>query len=179
MYKRTEWLFSDPGSFYQALERELRLLQRRADRQGKVAYCRLNVASDLDWSAVVTRFPHIRFYDYTKVRSRVAKAIDGRWPENYSLTLSHSERVQWRTVERTLLAGLNVSVVFDTEYLPQVGRVGELPASYRGFPVVDGDLHDLRHPDFDGRGNLIGLRFKGSRKLLGQAIKRGFVASTN
>ena len=179
MLKRTQWLFSEPVSFHKALDRELLLLERRADRQGKTAYCRLNVASDLDWSRTVERFPRIRFYDYTKVRSRVQKAIDGRWPSNYSLTLSYNEKLDQNTMRAALWAGLNVSVVFDTEYCPQAKRIGKLPRSFQRFPVIDGDTHDLRHPDSDGRGRIIGLRFKGSRRLLEQAIKRRFVVSAS
>jgi hypothetical protein len=83
-------------------------------------------------------------------------------------------------------SGCNVSVIFDTEYCPQANRIGELPdylefasCNHRRFPIIDGDLHDLRHPRFDGRGRIIGLRFKGSRKRLADAISAGMVVSAH
>ena len=128
------WLFSDPLSFHKCLDRELQLLERRADRQGKTAYCRLNVASDLDWSRTVERFPRIRFYDYTKVRSRLRKAIDGQWPSNYLLTLSYNEKLDENTMRAALWAGLNVSVVS----IPSTAHRPSESASYREASALSG-----------------------------------------
>jgi hypothetical protein len=44
----------------------------------------------------------------------------------------------------------DVAIVFDS-----------LPASYWGFDVIDGDLHDLRH--LDPRGVIVGLVPKGAK----------------
>jgi hypothetical protein len=39
---------------------------------------------------------------------------------------------------------------------------GGLPASFAGFPVIDGDKHDLRHLDAKG-GFIVGLSPKGRK----------------
>jgi hypothetical protein len=78
-------------------------------------------------------------------------------------------------------AGHNVSVVFDTDYFPQSGRIGELPADWRigkkTYQVIDGDKHDMRLRHIDGSGVIVGLRFKGSRRLLDESVRRGFTVS--
>ena len=127
--------------------------------------------------------PELTLYDYTKVKSRLAQVKSGQWPTNYQLTYSINERSHWRTITSYLEAGFNCSIVFDTEYNPQSHKIGELPTSWtiggRSWDVVDGDKHDLRLTKLDGRGKLVGLRFKGSRKRMDQAIARGFVFSAN
>ena len=174
MLNRSHWFVEDRQAFESKLAWELLQHERKADRLGLIPLVRLNVASDLDWSHVAEQFPEITFYDYSKVLSRI-----GKTPSNYHLTYSVNERSDWRTVNRILSRGFNVSMVFDTEYCPQHGRIGELPTDIKlgtkWWPVTDGDKHDIRIPEMDGHGVIVGLRFKGSRKLLGQAIEHGFV----
>ena len=177
MLRRTHLLFDNHAEFMRQLRDDLWKVVRESDKTGKPAYVRLNVASDLNWRAIISEFPTIRFYDYSKIKSRCTDAAQGKLPANYSITPSYSERMHSASFRSYLRHGLNVSVVFNVEYCPQHNRIGELPKTWRGFPVIDGDNHDLRHPDFDGRGNVLGLRFKGSRKLLTQAIRRGFVVT--
>ncbi len=78
-------------------------------------------------------------------------------------------------------AGHNISLVFDTDYFPQSGRIGELPAEWRigrkTWKDIDGDKHDMRLRKFDGAGVIVGLRFKGSRRLLDESVRRGFTVS--
>lgn len=178
MVRRTAELVNNPASFYARLERDLQRIHDRALLEGKTAYVRLNVASDLDWTPTIRNFGAIRFYDYTKVKTRADAMARGQLPANYWITPSYSERMDPRSLSAYLRNGLNVSVVFDTAYFPCVGRIDPLPDEWRGFPVIDGDTHDLRYQDYDGKGNIIGLRFKGSRKLMAQAIERGFVIAT-
>jgi hypothetical protein len=178
MVRRTRMLFERPAEFYAALDRDLGRVDRRAAREGKVAYVRLNVASDLDWMRVIEKWGRIRFYDYTKIKSRADLAAAGKLPANYWLTPSWSERMHVNSARAYLRKGLNVSVVFDTEYVPNWGKVGKLPKRWKGYRVIDGDVHDLRHRDYDGEGNVIGLRFKGGRKLMAHAMAKGFVVST-
>ena len=91
-------------------------------------------------------FPDVQFVDYTKHAKRFKKEL----PPNYHLTFSRSETNEADCV--TLLSnGFNVAAVFN----------GPLPDSYLSFPVINGDLHDLRH--LDPKGVIIGLSPKGSR----------------
>jgi hypothetical protein len=91
-------------------------------------------------------FADVQFVDYTKIASRLGKA-----PSNLDLTLSYSARNSAECV-KALLAGHNVAMVFH----------GGLPDSFAGFPVIDGDLHDLRHLDRKG-GFIVGLSPKGNK----------------
>lgn len=91
-------------------------------------------------------FHWIQFVDYTKNPNRLGKA-----PANLDLTLSYSVRNSKECVQ-ALLSGHNVAMVF----------AGGLPESFAGFPVIDGDLHDLRHLDAKG-GLIVGLSPKGNK----------------
>ena len=103
-------------------------------------------------SSDLRRFPHIRFYDYTKNPARIRVFLAGRLPANYSLTFSRSE-CNGETALELARAGANVAVVFSCK------RPEDLPAKWAGRRVIDGDLHDLRF--LDGRGRIVGLRAKG------------------
>ena len=91
-------------------------------------------------------FPTVQFVDYTKNANRLGKA-----PRNLDLTLSYSARNSAECV-KALMDGHNVAIVFH----------GGLPNSFAGFPVINGDLHDLRHLDRKG-GFIVGLSPKGRK----------------
>ena len=183
MLNRTSLLFNDRDAFMHQLDKETAKHIRKANKLGVLPAVRPNIASDLDWSDYARANPELTLYDYTKVKSRLAKVKSGQWPTNYQLTYSINERSHWRTITSYLESGHNCSIVFDTEYNPQSHKIGTLPNRWtiggKAWQVVDGDKHDIRIAKLDGRGKLIGLRFKGSRKRLQQAIDRGFVFSTN
>jgi hypothetical protein len=61
----------------------------------------------------------------------------------------HNERL----ADRFLAQGGNVAVVFGE------GR----PTTWHGYPVIDGDQHDIRVPAMDGRGVVVGLTPKGHK----------------
>ena len=100
-------------------------------------------------------FPAVQFVEYTKNPGRLGKA-----PANLDLTLSYSAENSVDCVN-ALLAGHNVAMVF----------AGGLPESFAGFPVIDGDKHDLRHLDAKG-GYIVGLSPKG---LKAKRDNSGFV----
>jgi hypothetical protein len=99
---------------------------------------RLNVVSDVawerEWPALFVDFPTAQFMDYTKDISRV---LDPRRPANYHLTFSRSESNE-ADCRRALAADHNVTVVF---------RKPPFPATFWGYPVIDGDMNDLRFRD--------------------------------
>ena len=183
MIRRTRMLFEDSERFYDLLRADLAKFVGYCERLKLSPLFRPNVASDLDWSNLAAEFPTVQFYDYTKVRSRVERIRRGRWPSNYELTYSVNEQSHHRTIGAYLRAGFNVAAVFDTDYFPQIGRIGELPDEWRfdgrEWPVIDGDKHDMRLREIDGQGVVVGLRFKGSRKRMQAAIDNGFVFGVN
>ena len=166
--RRTDWFFSDRIGFMRQLSRELRNLEKRAERKGFTPVARLNGTSDIPWESMLlggrTLFEiHSRvvFYDYTKSGARAIAATCPDWPANYSLTFSRSED----TLGASALcgAGVNVAVVFDTP------KGQPLPRTFEGVPVVDGRADDWRFKD--PRGVVVGL------SALGRARKdtTGFV----
>jgi hypothetical protein len=186
--KRTRLWFYDPTTFYARLSRELAALARKAARDGVRAFCRLNVASDIDHPhEVVAAHPAITFYDYTKDYAKAAAYGRGELPTNYHVSYSVSERTTFATARELNAAGVNMVVVFDSHYFGPLHRFGVVPATVRfvsrttgeSFAVetVDGDIHDLRTPEFDGRGVVVALRAKSGQKLRERAKSMGFIKS--
>jgi hypothetical protein len=184
--KRTRLWFYDPTTFYARLSRELAALARKAARDGVRAFCRLNVASDIDHPhEVVVAHPAITFYDYTKDYAKAAAYGRGELPTNYHVSYSVSERTTFATARELSAAGVNLVVVFDSHYFGPLHRFGIVPASVRfvsrttgeEFTVatVDGDIHDLRVPEFDGRGVVVALRAKSGKTLRERAKAMGFI----
>lgn len=158
--------FDDRAGFLADLDRDIAAHVRKAEQLQLVPIVRLNVGSDLDWCDVVARWSGVQFYDYTKVQSRFRRYLAGQLPSNYSLTFSASERTTDAQLRDVLEQGGNVATVFDVLYNPQQGKIGPLPKTValagRRFRVVDGDRHDVRLPEIDGRSVVIGLRLKGT-----------------
>jgi hypothetical protein len=137
------------------LEREIRLLLARCEKEGLRLAIRLNGTSDIRWEhefpELFRMFPDVQFYDYTADYHRLA--MDHELPANYHLTYSRKETSRSEQVAVELLASgrCNVAVVFR----------GRLPKYWNGFPVVDGTTDDLRFldplPACNGGGNVVGL----------------------
>lgn len=158
------------GDYMNRLARDIVKLDAQAAREGLTLCVRLNGSTDIVWERVSFAidaktakalrlpdysgrvmtlpqiFPAIQFVEYTKNPTRLGKA-----PRNLDLTLSYSGENAAACVD-ALLSGHNVAMVFH----------GGLPASFAGFPVIDGDKHDLRHLDAKG-GYIVGLTPKGRK----------------
>lgn len=175
---RTRAFFEDRKRFMAILLCDLAKLERKGDRQGLPVCVRLNVASDLAWEGfarnIIEAFPSITFYDYTKVVTRAIAYTQGKLPVNYHLTFSYSEKATGLDIVSILEAGGNVAMVFSTKYVPSWKIIGKLPSTFAGYVIVDGDVSDIRTPSTDGKGVIVGLRFKGGNRLKEQAIKDGF-----
>ncbi|MEW4569547.1 hypothetical protein AB1L88_16905 [Tautonia sp. JC769] len=133
---RTRLLAENPDLFAKILIADLERERELAGRKGLPLVCRLNVVSDVAWErelpALFSTFPDIQFMDYTKNASRMLDS-----PPNYHLTFSRSERNE-DDCRRILAAGRNVTAVF---------RRAPFPATFLGYPVIDGDEDDLRFLD--------------------------------
>lgn len=184
--KRTRLWHFFPAVFYSRLRKELSAMVRRAFKLGARAFCRLNTASDIDHpKELIAEFPTVTFYDYTKSVERCEEYLNGEWPENYHVSYSVSERSEYATVAGFLRRGLNVIVVFDSYYFGPRHRYGVIPSSVEFTnedgsqsivaDTVDGDVHDIRTPEFDGRGRVVCLRGKGPQDLREKAKQMGFI----
>lgn len=169
-------------AFWALLRLDLAAHQRKAQRLGKQAVARLDGSSDLGLSARLAReFPAIRFVEYTKSHRRalahLAELAAGLGPANlhYTYSLSEAEGAQ-EHARAILAAGGSVAAVFAVQPQTAHKAAGALPESWEGFPVIDGDSHDLRH--LDPPGTIAGLRFKASEawaQALAAGLRAGFV----
>lgn len=147
--RRSNLFVRDRAGFCDELHNELLNHSRSARLKGKKPAVRLNGTSDILWESLIdmSLYPEIQFYDYTKWKPEARKDL----PDNYKLTFSRSEDTTDSVVTDVLKAGMNVAVVFD-----------KLPKEYLGYPVIDGDLTDLRF--LDDTGVIVGLTAKGAAK---------------
>ena len=165
--KKTIRVFKDQKNFMAQLADEITKAAKSAARKQMQSCFRLNLTSDLPWEnmkhfdgvSVFEKFKDQIFYDYTKSRKRMEQFLAGELPKNYSLTLSRSEDSSDLELAMILGQGGNVAIVFR----------GELPKTWNGFEVIDGDESDLRF--LDKKGVVVGLVEKG----LAKKDKSGFV----
>lgn len=158
--RKTDLFFSDPNLFFSQLLSDLSKINKKAIKESKNIFIRLNGTSDLDFDKLLVRytglgllsFGALRFYDYTKDKNKAKNFA--RYSENdiYRVTYSRKETDQDQEIETLLNYGVNVAVVFSND----------LPNTYLNFPVVNGDLTDLRFND--PNGVVIGLKAKGKAK---------------
>ena len=160
---RTAWLISHPREAGIMLGAELR---KAVGRHGRVNL-RLNTTSDIRWEIVapdmITELTAVGvvMYDYTAYAP-----ADRRAREDYHLTFSAKEPAHTPDdyLMAVLASGRNVAMPF------AVRRGAELPTSWHGVRVIDGDTTDERYRD--PRGVVVGLRVKGH---MGKRDRTGFI----
>jgi len=164
--RKTKWYATNRETFIEQLRADINALIKRAKRARLTPAVRINGTSDLPQLSrqMAREFPNVQFYDYTKI----PRPWD-RITANYHLTFSLSESNRAAAID-VLNSGMNVAAVFN------VKRGHELPATWEGFPVVDGDVHDLRFLDAHRTGLVIGLRAKGRAR---KDTTSGFVQIAN
>jgi hypothetical protein len=147
----------DRSTFYIQLANELLSIHDKAIKKGIKIAIRLNGTSDIDHLDLLRRYSgidfletfydNLLFYDYTKNFNHIKKYLGS----TYKLTFSRSETNE-NDAYLTLKNGGNVAIVF----------ADELPQFWNGYPVINGDLTDLRY--FDPENVVIGLKAKGDAK---------------
>jgi len=154
--RKTKLFFTSRSVFMAQLVSDIQRAIRLANRHGLTPVFRLNGTSDIRWELyevtvsgvtypnIMTAFPTVQFYDYTKLPNR------RNLPVNYHLTFSLAESNEAHAVT-AMANGLNVAAVFH-----------KLPAEYMGRTVINGDETDLRF--LDARGVVVGLKAKGKAK---------------
>lgn len=169
--KKSRLFFENQEFFMNWLVAEIKSKQKKAQKENMNFAVRLNMTSDIDWTNVYLNgktifdlFSDVQFYDYTKNYRMFEKQL----PTNYHLTLSYTGRNEKKSIEM-LNKGNNVAVVFDTDNLPE---------TWNGFPVINGDLTDYR--PLDGNGVVVGLKYKElADKEINEELKKScFVVQT-
>ena len=154
---KTEWFLDNRVEFLLKLDAEIEVIKNKAKHQTSenIPVIRLNGTSDIafekfkirDGKNIFELHPTIQFYDYTKNYFRMRKEL----PSNYHLTFSQSEDNK-EIAMQLMSEGKNVAVVFG------VKKESELPTSYNGYTVVNGDESDLRF--LDEKNVIVGLKYK-------------------
>ena len=178
--KKTKLFFSDRNLFMNILA--LELAKHILKAKGTPA-ARLNATSDIVWekkkfilweetkaelkkygidfnplatdiiSLFTSRKNPIIYYDYTSIPNRNP-------PPHYHLTFSMKEQ-NMNDTQNAITQGLNVAVVFPDANLPE---------TFLGLPVIDGDETDYRPAD--PTPCIVGLKAKGVK---GRADQTGFI----
>jgi hypothetical protein len=152
--------YSERQAFMLELVKDIDKLVRKADKLGMTPLVRLNGTSDVRWenipvvigtttyANIMDVYPSVQFYDYTKLAGRTT-------PRNYDLTFSFSGvQAYAHQVDKAKAAGMRIAVVFRHR--------DQIPASYMGMTVVDGDDTDVRH--IEPQGVVVALYAKGAAK---------------
>ena len=168
--KKTRLFFENNEFFMEWVIEEIKKARSKAQKDGYYFSVRLNGTSDIDWQNARFKgynlfeiFPDVQFYDYTKsIKKYIGK------PDNYHLTFSYTGR-NWDKCKALLEQGNNVAVVFN------VKSEKLLPAMYKGYKVINGDLTDYRIAD--GNGIIVGLKWKriGNKEAEKQVLNSVFV----
>lgn len=156
--RKTKMFVDNFKGYFSALVSDTKTLIKKSNKSNMIPCVRLNGTSDIAWETITENgknimemFSDIQFYDYCKDFSRMMDYLSGKLPTNYFLTFSRSEDND-EQVAIVLANGGNVAVVFDKE----------LPSNYLGYPVVNGDISDLRF--LDGKNVVVGLKSKGKAR---------------
>ena len=163
----------DTKNFMLKLVSEIENAIKLAKKKNLKPTFRLNTYSDVLWENVsidgsknniFSLFPNVTFYDYSKINNR-------KTPKNYQITYSHYG--DFEKTSDALKNGFNSSIVF--EKLPSKIKINN-----KIYSVIDGDKTDLRIDEkINGSSVVVGLKFKGSKAKLNDAIIDGFCLSKN
>jgi hypothetical protein len=168
---RTKWFFENRESFMVQLVDNIEALIRKAKRESMIPAVRLNGTSDIAWekikcvrngktyASLMEAFKAVEFYDYTKILGR-QKALALK---NYHLTFSLAENND-ADAHKALAQGYNIAAVL------RLRRTEAKPATWSGYPVINGDETDVRFMDAK-RGHVVALFPKGK----GRHDTSGFV----
>ena len=166
---KANYFVTDKKVFLTQLLKEIKKeIKKASDKNEKIAF-RLNGTSDIDFLYLLNKhldfdidlltYDKVYFYDYTKSIARAKRYKDSR---NYTLTFSKSESND-KQVNEALNLGINVACVFSDD----------LPHTYKGFRVVNGDSSDLVMLEY--KNVILGLKAKGDAKK----DTTGFVINSN
>lgn len=157
--RKTIYFFENRDAFMMDMVADIKLAIKQSAKKGLIPVIRLNGTSDLSWEKYLVPgtemnlfqyFPLLTFYDYSKVIGRKVQNIS-----NYHLTFSAADGND-DDVTKAIQQGYNIAVVFNLK------KGTQMPETYLGLPVVNGDESDLRF--LDPKGVVIGLYAKGPAK---------------
>lgn len=140
---KTAFFYENQRAFMLSLAADIWSHMRRAEKLGLIPLVRPNGTSDIAFENILVNgktifqmFPDVQFYDYTKHPSR---KLAGKTAGNYDLTFSFSALTPKPVSIKGLVNPDNkrTAVVFM--------KKADIPSTFRGWQVVDGDDTDVRH----------------------------------
>ena len=165
---KTKLFFEQRDFFMRWLQDEIAAAKAKAEAAGMKFSVRLNGTSDLspeqfhlNGKNILELFPDVQFYDYTKVPKRILLT---KKYSNYDITFSYSGKNAVQCLD-ALAQDVRIAVVFE-----------ELPESFWGYPVIDGDAYDMRYLDDIV---IVGLKYKKVRTKLDQEKSKFVISKQN
>jgi hypothetical protein len=150
---KTKLFFEHREFFMSWLVVEITKAKIDAGMKGYNFSVRINGTSDisiesfkLNGKNILQIFPLVQFYDYTKVANRFR--LTEKYP-NYDLTYSFSGYNMLQSMELLQSDKGRVAMVFEGK---------QLPKTFMGIEVIDGDEYDMRY--YDDKNVIVGLKFK-------------------
>jgi hypothetical protein len=151
---KTKLFFEHRNFFMGWLVTEIEKAKYNAEQLGYRFSVRINGTSDIDLTTfklngkrnILELFNDTQFYDYTKVSKRFK--LMSKYP-NYDLTYSFSGYNMLQSLELLSEKKGRVAMVFEGK---------QLPTTFMGYKVIDGDEYDMRY--LDEQGVIVGLKFK-------------------
>ena len=159
---KTKLFFEQREFFMGWLVTEIEKAKADAESKGMRFSVRINGTSDIDLTTfklngknILQLFDDVQFYDYTKVAKRF-RMLE-KYP-NYDLTYSFSGYNMLQSLQLLSENKGRVAMVFEGK---------QLPKSFMGYKVIDGDEYDMRY--LDEQAVIIGLKFKFVRNKIDTA----------
>jgi hypothetical protein len=141
---KTDYFYQHQQAFLLSMAADIWTLRNRALKKDLKLIVRPNGTSDIlyenlkviDNKNIFQLFPDVQFYDYTK---HPARNLEGKTAGNYDLTYSYSGITPHNVTIKGILnpGNARVAVIFD--------KVENIPSTFRGWTVIDGDNTDVRH----------------------------------
>ena len=157
---KTDFFHNNQRAFMLCMAADIWAHKRKAEKLGLIPLVRPNGTSDIafeniqiDGRTIFQMFSDVQFYDYTKHPSRNLKF---KTAGNYDLTYSFSALTP-KTISikgLTNSANQRTAVVFQNR--------ADIPETFRGWQVVDGDDTDVRH--IEPAGVVVALYAKGKAR---------------
>lgn len=158
---KTIYFYNARQAFMHQLVKDIVALRKKAQKLGLIPLVRLNGTQDIRWENIafeykgkyypniMTLFPDVQFYDYTKLSNR--KDI----PNNYDLTFSYSGLKSFEPyVKKAIDNGMRIAVVFKDK--------NTIPDNFLGLPTIPGDDSDIRHTE--PKAHIVALYAKGKAR---------------
>jgi hypothetical protein len=158
---KTKYFFNNRNEFMINIYKDIEKGIRKALSLNQELLIRLNGTSDIKfeyvdftyngihYNNIMEAFPHVQFYDYTKIPNR------NNLPSNYDLTFSFSNAITFHKYNDIAINNKErIAVVFRYQK--------DIPITFKGLNVIGGDNSDVRH--IEDKNTVVALYAKGKGK---------------